>query len=204
MYSYKVSCFGAGFVGIPTSTVLALYNSDKQVVRSYPVRCLRHQPAPHWDVQTKQTAHLWARTWGSHEKNQWHQPLLHHQHPLSSRTHFRYLFGPTHTYQNFWFQQGQGLRPLIHWNRHQRHHQVLQLAPNERTCDHSLEINRPNWHCLNDLQVNIIDVKKRKYTQLHHRQQPWVLGRRHSCKRPHESWQSRLGAQTNWEHWQLG
>ena len=31
MYRYKVSCFGAGFVGIPTSTVLALKNPDKQV-----------------------------------------------------------------------------------------------------------------------------------------------------------------------------
>ena len=28
---YKVACFGAGFVGIPTSSVLALYNPDKKV-----------------------------------------------------------------------------------------------------------------------------------------------------------------------------
>jgi len=27
----KVSCFGAGFVGLPTSTVLAIKNPDKQV-----------------------------------------------------------------------------------------------------------------------------------------------------------------------------
>lgn len=30
-YKYKVACFGAGFVGIPTSAVLASKNPDKQV-----------------------------------------------------------------------------------------------------------------------------------------------------------------------------
>ena len=29
--SFKISCFGAGFVGIPTSSVLALYNPHLQV-----------------------------------------------------------------------------------------------------------------------------------------------------------------------------
>lgn len=32
MYAYKVVCFGAGFVGIPTSSVLAFKNPDKQVL----------------------------------------------------------------------------------------------------------------------------------------------------------------------------
>jgi hypothetical protein len=31
MSSYKVACFGAGFVGIPTSTVLALHNPHLKV-----------------------------------------------------------------------------------------------------------------------------------------------------------------------------
>ena len=32
MHTYKVACFGAGFVGIPTSSVLALKNPDKKVI----------------------------------------------------------------------------------------------------------------------------------------------------------------------------
>jgi hypothetical protein len=31
MKSYKISCFGAGFVGIPTTSVLALYNPHLNV-----------------------------------------------------------------------------------------------------------------------------------------------------------------------------
>ena len=30
-FTYKVACFGAGFVGIPTATILALHNNDIEV-----------------------------------------------------------------------------------------------------------------------------------------------------------------------------
>lgn len=43
-YKFRVACFGAGFVGLPTSSVLALHNPDIEVLmKSTKVYCLRYQ-----------------------------------------------------------------------------------------------------------------------------------------------------------------
>lgn len=48
MSHYKVAVFGAGFVGIPTASVLALRNPSVEVLSFLMiVCCLRHQPAPY-------------------------------------------------------------------------------------------------------------------------------------------------------------
>jgi len=39
MSHYKVSCFGAGFVGIPTASVLALHNPNIEVINCQILVC---------------------------------------------------------------------------------------------------------------------------------------------------------------------
>lgn len=57
--NYKVACFGAGFVGLPTSSVLALNNPDIEVYYFLNiVRCLRHRRKEDRQVQRRTNAHL--------------------------------------------------------------------------------------------------------------------------------------------------
>jgi thioredoxin reductase len=78
MSHYKVAIVGAGFVGIPTASVLALRNPSIEVRSTFILVCgLRCQRLQNIKMQKRPTSHLRAWPGGSPPKNHQQQFTIH-------------------------------------------------------------------------------------------------------------------------------